>query len=1144
MAQLPVCSDNVKIYFETLLKDFDKAHAVATSAREKGFDPQTKVEIAAAEDLAGRVEGLVGPEGIGARIREILAAEKDRDLAAFTVAREVMEGKFGQRSRDDQLEQALRTALAFYTEGVQCAPLKGEGLSRVKVQKNPDGSEYVALYYAGPIRGAGGAAQGFTAVCADYLRRMAGISNYRATEDETERAVEECNLYSARTRGGQYTPSEEEIRHIMRSCAVCISGEPSEDYEVTKHKNIPSIESNRVRGGFYLVVAEGLCLRATQIIQTSKKAGLEWNWMEKLIKVVKQDAGKKLEVKPVDSYLAEIVAGRPIFTYPMRPGGFSLRYGRTRFTGLAAKAIHPAAMDVLHEFPAFGTQFRIERPGKACIVMPCETIRGPVVLLDDGEVRHVETYDDAILVRGKVKEILALGEMLINYGDFSKFKHPLVPGAWCDEWMKVLLQSKGITKSIQQIKELGVNESFAMAKEFDVPLSPRWTFAWHDLTLKQLQELAKWLATGKNTEQTFIIQGTEGKRALELALVPHKLDGKQVLIENENASAIIRSLGLLNDDGSLSTQKFDEAFKQIGDSPIEDDKESETVMRVMKLASGVTIKRYAGTYIGSRMGRPEKAKERKMQPAVNVLFPIGDYGTKLRSMTRAVKTLKMNDQKLEADLAIKICPECGRKGFKPVCSNCGTRTISKERCLKCDALNEPNAEKCTKCSSTMLRAYEKQVVDLPALFDEAVKKIGTEPQEVKGVVGLFSAQKIPEPLEKGLLRAKHNIAVFRDGTARFDGMEIPITHFIPSEIGISLDRVKQLGYSTDVNGAPIERDDQVIELRAQDMVLPYNGADYFLRVARFVDDLLVYFYGLKPFYNATRQEDLVGQQFIALAPHVSAGSLVRLVGFTKARGVMLHPYVHCAERRNCDGDEIGVLLLMDALLNFSLSYLPETRGGKMDEPLVLTTLVDPGEVDDEVHKMDVCREYPLELFEAAEKIAPAGDVKMDTVAKRLRTNDQYENLNYTHDCLLVGPTETRYIKFKSMRQKVEEELELMMKIRAVDAKNAAERIVLSHFFPDLYGNLHSFSKQNFRCVDCNTIFRRVPLIGKCKKCGGKIILTINRGGIEKYLKLSMDMAEKYALPNYIKQRLQLLEKEINSIFEDDKAKQFSLAEFV
>jgi len=302
-------------------------------------------------------------------------------------------------------------------------------------------------------------------------------------------------------------------------------------------------------------------------------------------------------------------------------------------------------------------------------------------------------------------------------------------------------------------------------------------------------------------------------------------------------------------------------------------------------------------------------------------------------------------------------------------------------------------------------------------------------------------------------------------------------------------------------------------------------------------------YGQKPFYNAQKREDLVGQQVIAIAPHTSAGIIARIIGYTRIRGLLCHPYLHCACRRNADGDELCFIPLMDGLLNFSKSFLPETRGGKMDAPLVLTTVLDPKEVDDEVHAMDRCTHYPLEFYEATQRFANPSEVEIDTVADHLGKESQYEGIGFTHSAKVAGPVETQYVRLTNMKEKVDEELRLMKRIRAVDVAGAAERIILSHFFPDLYGNLRKYSKQSFRCVDCNAKYRRVPLIGKCRKCGGKLLLTIHKGGIEKYLSISQQMVDDYALPHYLKQRLMLVEKEIASIFEDDKVKQFSLADF-
>jgi DNA polymerase II large subunit len=73
--------------------------------------------------------------------------------------------------------------------------------------------------------------------------------------------------------------------------------------------------------------------------------------------------------------------------------------------------------------------------------------------------------------------------------------------------------------------------------------------------------------------------------------------------------------------------------------------------------------------------------------------------------------------------------------------------------------------------------------------------------------------------------------------------------------------------------------------------------------------------------------------------------------------------------------------------------------------------------------------------------------------------------------------------------------------------------------------------------------RRPPLNGICPKCGGKIIFTINEGGIKKYLEPALELAEKYNLSNYIKQNLQILKENIDSVFGKELEKQKALNDY-
>jgi Archaeal DNA polymerase II, large subunit len=246
------------------------------------------------------------------------------------------------------------------------------------------------------------------------------------------------------------------------------------------------------------------------------------------------------------------------------------------------------------------------------------------------------------------------------------------------------------------------------------------------------------------------------------------------------------------------------------------------------------------------------------------------------------------------------------------------------------------------------------------------------------------------------------------------------------------------------------------------------------------------------------------------------------------------------------------MMLLDGLINFSRSYLPTTIGGTMDAPLILTINVMPEEVDDEVHAMEVSESYGLDFYKSTLSYANPSEVEVEIVANRLGKKSIFSNLKFTtpssDKSINYAPIQSSYTKLKTMQDKINKQFELMDILYSIDRSDTARRLILSHFIPDLMGNLHSFSKQTFRCGNCNAKYRRVPLVGKCTKCGGKLLLTISKGGIEKYLETATDLANRYNLENYIKQRILLLRDEINAVFgitgPQEQTKQFNLTKFM
>ncbi|MFQ6137109.1 MAG: DNA polymerase II large subunit [Candidatus Hydrothermarchaeales archaeon] len=1116
----------MEAYFEALEKGVEEAYKVAIEARRRGLDPDLNPETPLAKDLAERVEGLVGPEGISDRIRE-LDKELSREEAAIQIAREIVEGKHGTfKSLEEVSEQALRTSLAILTEGIVAAPL--EGIAKVKIKKNADRSAYLAIYFAGPIRSAGGSDQALAVLIGDYIRTILGLGRFKPTSDEIERFAEETDLYNTDASRLQYLPTSEEVREAIRNIPIEITGEGTEKVEVSGYRDLDRVETNRLRGGAVLVLAEGVLQKAPKILKYVEKLGLEgWDWLSDFAAVKRETENEETGIGPSYKYIKELIAGRPVIAYPSRKGGLRLRYGRCRTSGLASASLHPATMVVLDEFIAVGTQIRTERPGKGAAVSPCDTIEGPIVKLVDGSVLKLESEEEAYLHKDKVKEILFVGDILISYGDFLENNHVLLPAGYCEEWwVQELEEAAGDGEDIKRFLEPEniptEEEAIELAERFGVPLHPRYTYFYHDVPKEDLKDLVSWLSRGELEEDSLVLNKADERKILETLGVPFEVKGTKIVLHEYKP--LLRVLGVQD----LNPDNFHKMYSESGNS-----------MEIVN-SFGVVVRQKAPTYIGARMGRPEKAKERKMSPPVNVLFPIGQNGGRTRNVKKAAQM-----GVIEVEIARRECPKCGEVTIKTLCPRCDEETELRRTCVGCGRISDDDL--CRACGSST-RFFEERGLEIMEMFDLATQRVGTTTSDVKGVIGMTSTYKIPEALEKGILRARHGVYVFKDGTTRFDTTDVPLTHFRPREVGVSVERLRELGYKADKDGNPLEDEGQIAELKVQDILLPEEGADYLVRAAQFLDDLLENLYGLERFYNVERKEDLIGHLVVGLAPHTSAAILGRIIGFSKTHVGYAHPFFHAAKRRNADGDEDGIFLLLDVLINFSKFYLPSSRGGKMDAPLVLTTRLDPKEIDDEAHNLDVLERYPLEFYEKTLEYARPQELEtiMETVKQRLGKPEQYSGLMFTHDTsdISAGPRISSYKSLTTMKEKVEHQLELARKIRAVEKNDVAKKVIEGHFLPDLAGNLRAFSTQQTRCVACNQKYRRVPLSGKCRRCGGKLILTVSRGSVEKYLQVTKDMLENYGLDDYLRQRIEILEMGIASVFDNDAAKQISLSDFL
>ena len=1147
----------IEIYFKELEKELSKIYGVAEKARAKGLDPENEVEVNVAHSLAERVIGLISVkypqlgEEIVKRISKLEEGYGLLDAAvAFKIAEEIAKQKFCKfKDLSEAIDAGLRVAFGYLTVGVVAAPL--EGYTHFTLKKTKEGKDYFSLYFSGPIGGAGRTIASIFLVIADYLRQVFGYAEYDPTEEEVKRAVTEVYDRHERVTNLQYLPSKEELEFLFRRMPIQIDGNPTEKYEVSNYKDLDRIETNFIRSGFCLILAEGISQKAPKVVPTLnklKEKGFDlsrWDFLEEFVDLQKKLHEEKKEKEATATYIKDLVAGRPVLGHPSRGGGFRLRYGKCRTAGLSSMAMHPLTMAILEDYIGIGTQLKYEGPGKSSAMSLCDEMEPPIVKLNNGGVVRIDSWEKVDNYKDQIEEILFLGDFLVNYAEyFNRGKHLQKPG-YCEEWYaleleKLIKESKLQDENLKKLSEEIVNdwkvipkfeEAVKLSEELGISLHPRYIFYWDQVSHEQFLSLIDWLAHGKIEGKIILPYGQiekerfrKAKRALELIGVEHKVSIEHVIIDEENTKALLTNLGIEN-------------FEQIPKI-----KNNKPILEIINQLSNFKIRDKSGTWVGARMGRPEKAKLRKLTGSPNVLFPVGDEGGRFRSIQSACE-----NGKVTSSFPIYYCDKCKKETIYSICENCNSRCRKMFYCRECD-------KKTFKpCQEHNPQSYCNQVLDINHYFNKAVEKLGVTNNEIpiliKGVRGTSSSEHATENLCKGILRAIFNLQVNKDGTIRYDVTEMPLTHFKLREIGTSLEKLLELGYEKDIHGNKLVDENQILELFPQDVILPAcseskdeKADDVFLNISNYLDALLERFYDEKKFYNLKNKDDLIGHLVLGLAPHTSAGIVGRIIGFSKTQGCFAHPMWHAAQRRDCEGDETCIILLLDAFMNFSKHYLPAHRGATQDAPLLVTSVLAPAEIDDMAFDIDVLWKYPLELYEAAEKELDPREVKIEQLNDRLGTEKAFRDFGFTHDVedLNKAVRCSAYKLLPTMKEKVNGQMELAEKIRAVDTLDVARLIIEKHFIRDLRGNLRQFSMQSFRCVNCNEIMRRPPLIGVCPRCAGKIIFTVHEGGIKKYLEPALSLAKKYNLSPYLQQNLQIIKENIDSIFGKELEKQEDL----
>lgn len=1137
-SKLTTFPSSLQPYYTDLLQQYESAYNIAEDCKSRGLDPNEIVESKTVFDLADRVNEMLGLsqfEGLAERLRHLLHTTT-KERATLSIAEEIALGKFGVMSTDQALQYAVRAGLAVITDGVTVAPV--QGVSTVTIKRNDDNSEYASISYAGPMRSAGGTEAAFSVLITDVVAKKLGLSPYRAREEEIARFIEELRVYEREVGSFQYRVSDSDIRVALSNLPVEIDGVETDPFEVVVHRNLKRVATDRVRGGALRVLNDGVIGRAHKLSKILRDLQLSgWSWLPELKGGKKQSSG---ETEKVGAHFEEVISGRPVISSPNTKGGLRVRYGRAMNTGLSTVGIHPAIPALLDNCVVVGTQVKVDLPGKAATIAFVDSIEGPTVRLKDGSVRRVNTVSEAESLHDSLELILDMGDALISYGDFLENNKTLEPSPYVIEWwlqdFKDALD-KGAPHTPKPLEGTRIEailagtvpspaETLQISKILAIPLHPSYTPRLDRVSPADLLQLKH--ETRRQGDEILVdIAAAHVEETLQHLLVPYTREAQVARLSQGWGQVFGALLNLDNTEPpDLSPSTYD------------------TAAQLAFALSGISTGSQTTATVGMRVGRPEKAMLRHMKPPVHVLFPVGAAGGNTRDLLAAAKQGVMR-----VDMVNITCPSCGKRKLSSRCLECGEATIRFLSCPRCNqVINADDGQTCPRCRLEGV-THSTYSLDVKTMMDEVLMKVPQVAKgPVKGVRGLSSGSKYAEPVEKGALRSKHGIYVYKDGTARVDVTNAPLTHFRPKDLGVDVSTLAKFGYAFDKDGRPLTEPDQIVPLKPQDVVIPENTAHDLFRVASFVDDELETLYGLPRFYNMKTIEDLRGKVVVGLAPHTSVGVIGRIIGFSNAQVCFANPCWQSAKRRDCDGDGDSILLLLDVLLNFSVEYIPTQIGGLMDTPLLIQPIILPAEVDDQAHNFDIAWCYPAEFYRATRSAPNASKLTelIETIRDRVNSEDQFYNYGFTHQTstITIKTPRSAYSTLATLTDKISKQVEVAEKIDAVSARQVVESIIKTHLIRDIMGNMKKYSTQSFKCRSCGRTLRRPTVSARCEVCGGDIRQTLTRGSVEKYLAIARKLANDYNVDGYIKERLNLLVREMDQLFPArEKSTQSELTDF-
>ncbi|MHA1977425.1 MAG: hypothetical protein ACW98F_14805 [Candidatus Hodarchaeales archaeon] len=1090
-------------YVEQIKKTLTAQIQIANNARSLKFDPYYAIESKITPSSTENILAVLDIPGLEKYLPGKITQHKNILLLAADVAKQIVNGRFLKGTRENLVLLAIQSSFVILSRG-QCSVPK-EYVHKVRIDPKQN---YLTLFFTNTIRYVPGTIIGLVILISDYLRGILHLNRFHSSPEIIGRYEEELEIFlNMSDRVFQY--NIDHLKLFIKNIGIELSSDPYERIEVQKYRNLPKL-TNHLRMGLSVTLER--ILRDLQLIIIQKiKSGIpEWEWLDKL-QFIALKQNRKFGTEDIRST-------QPLLSQSNRLGGFRLRYGESRITGFGTIGIHPVIM-ALTGILTPGCTVQLDLSDNSYAINPVSSIMGPLVELRDGSLKRINTLSELRKMKPQIRQIWEMGDILLSITDIP-LSTPVIFSAWTEEWWNRELKTKIATNKehmteilksdiseveIQQLLQEPMNYyptwdlAISLSKAFHIPLHPRFSLNWNEIAISDFLLLVQRINTAP---EAFLPLDEEVIRVIKQLGVPFEL------LEDRISSEILNPF--IPIFASKSSKMMD---------ILKDEVETITVESLCEEMLEVPIRSLCHRRIGFKLLRVEKSEPRFINPPHHALFPLGKHGGPQRDFFKLPQ-----DSSIKIRVADRYCNSCGINSFNVYCSECKQPTDQQYTCREGHISDSPICSNCEKKAYPM----KLKTVNINAIFNSNIKKVGSpEIKKVKGISNLDNTYGIPESLIKGILRAKHGIFVFKDGTSRFSYTNSPIRTFTANEINTPINELQRLGYSHDIFGENLTQKEQLIEIFPYDIIINEEGLKFLFTQSKFLDDELAFQYNKSPYYRFQSHKAVTGSLVVGISPTSQIGVIGRLIGYTNSNVLFAHPLWHLLKSRSCNGVTDSITLLLDVLLNFSREFVPTYHGGALDIPLVINLvdkwkdLVDYAKFDTLVLNHIFYQE--LQRTPALKSLITQEISLLTTPEGAIHTSNDIST--YSINNLLTE---------KKVVERIKIALESLQTIRGVEEGKYVDNLLINDFLIKISMSISRFFQQPIRCKYCKTTYRRVPLSEKCPQCNNKTLeLTLSKGWVLRYLEIINLLSDRYSsdLSESTKSWIRYIELNKNLLFD-------------